>query len=142
MQARRYEQAESGYQVVIRAGAAERTRRMFYGRHTAGWRYSINKPAGPRWPSSIPQGHRHDRPRVEQADQRRLENDLSGADTLIGFFQDYVDFLIERGQTEKALEVAESSRARVLNQRLEHPRSGSGELPDRQGSPRRKRLTR
>ena len=39
---------------------------------------------------------------------------------LIGFFQDYVDFLIERGQTEKALEVAESSRARVLNQRLEH----------------------
>ena len=40
--------------------------------------------------------------------------------TLIGFFQDYVDFLIERGQTEKALEVAESSRARVLNQRLEH----------------------
>jgi len=39
---------------------------------------------------------------------------------LIGFFQDYVDFLIERGQSEKALEVAESSRARVLNQRLEH----------------------
>ena len=39
---------------------------------------------------------------------------------LIGFFQDYVDFLIDRGQTEKALEVAESSRARVLNQRLEH----------------------
>jgi CHAT domain-containing protein len=39
---------------------------------------------------------------------------------LIGFFQDYVDFLIERGHTEKALEVAESSRARVLNQRLEH----------------------
>ena len=39
---------------------------------------------------------------------------------LIGFFQDYVDFLIQRGQTEKALEVAESSRARVLNQRLEH----------------------
>jgi CHAT domain-containing protein/tetratricopeptide (TPR) repeat protein len=40
--------------------------------------------------------------------------------TLIGFFQDYVDFLIGRGQTGKALEVAESSRARVLNQRLEH----------------------
>jgi CHAT domain-containing protein len=40
--------------------------------------------------------------------------------TLIGFFQDYVDFLVERGQTEKALEVAESSRARVLNQRLGH----------------------
>jgi CHAT domain-containing protein/tetratricopeptide (TPR) repeat protein len=40
--------------------------------------------------------------------------------TLFGFFQDYVDFLIERGQMEKALEVAESSRARVLNQRLKH----------------------
>jgi len=39
---------------------------------------------------------------------------------LIGFFQDYVYFLIEQDQTEKALEVAESSRARVLNQRLEH----------------------
>jgi CHAT domain-containing protein/Tfp pilus assembly protein PilF len=39
---------------------------------------------------------------------------------LIGFFQDYVDFLIGRGQIGKALEVAESSRARVLNQRLEH----------------------
>lgn len=37
---------------------------------------------------------------------------------LIGFFQDYVDFLIQQGETGKALEVAESSRARVLNQRL------------------------
>lgn len=41
---------------------------------------------------------------------------------LIRFFQDYVDFLIERGQPEKALEMAESSRARVLNQRLERLR--------------------
>jgi CHAT domain-containing protein len=41
-------------------------------------------------------------------------------DILIGFFQDYIDFLIDRGQTRKALDVAESSRARVLNQRLEH----------------------
>lgn len=40
--------------------------------------------------------------------------------TLIGFFQDYVEFLIDRGQSQRALEVAESSRARVLNQRLEH----------------------
>ena len=38
---------------------------------------------------------------------------------LIRFFQDYVDFLIERGESQKALEMAESSRARVLNQRLE-----------------------
>lgn len=38
---------------------------------------------------------------------------------LIGLFQDYVDFLIENGQTDRALEMAESSRARVLSQRLE-----------------------
>ncbi len=39
---------------------------------------------------------------------------------LIGFFQDYVDFLIAQGHPARALEVAESSRARVLNQRLGH----------------------
>jgi CHAT domain-containing protein len=44
---------------------------------------------------------------------------------LIRFFQDYVDFLIETGQTRQALEMAESSRARVLNQRLER----QGEVP-------------
>ncbi len=38
---------------------------------------------------------------------------------LIGIFQDYVDFLLENGQTGRALEVAESSRARVLSQKLE-----------------------
>jgi CHAT domain-containing protein/tetratricopeptide (TPR) repeat protein len=37
----------------------------------------------------------------------------------IAFFKDYVDFLIENGQSERALEVAESSRARVLSQKLE-----------------------
>jgi CHAT domain-containing protein/predicted negative regulator of RcsB-dependent stress response len=47
------------------------------------------------------------------------------APDLIHFFQDYVDFLIERGQPETALEMAESSRARVLNQRLER----QGDVP-------------
>jgi CHAT domain-containing protein len=47
------------------------------------------------------------------------------APDLIRFFQDYVDFLIERGQPETALEMAESSRARVLNQRLER----QGDVP-------------
>jgi CHAT domain-containing protein/tetratricopeptide (TPR) repeat protein len=41
-------------------------------------------------------------------------------------YQQYVDFLSERGQKEKALEVAESSRARLMGQKLE---SGSFELP-------------
>ncbi len=38
---------------------------------------------------------------------------------LIRFYDRYIDFLVERGQTEKALEAAESSRARVLDERLE-----------------------
>jgi CHAT domain-containing protein/tetratricopeptide (TPR) repeat protein len=38
---------------------------------------------------------------------------------LIGVFQDYVAFLIDTGQTDRALEMAESSRARVLSQKLE-----------------------
>jgi CHAT domain-containing protein/Tfp pilus assembly protein PilF len=44
---------------------------------------------------------------------------------LIRFFQDYVDFLIERGRPDTALEMAESSRARVLNQGLER----QGDVP-------------
>ena len=36
-----------------------------------------------------------------------------------GFYQDYVGFLAEQGQKEKALEVAESSRARLLMQKLD-----------------------
>jgi len=37
---------------------------------------------------------------------------------LIGLFQDYAAFLVAQGQIERALEMAESSRARVLTQRL------------------------
>lgn len=43
-----------------------------------------------------------------------------------GTYQQYVDFLSEQGQKEKALEVAESSRARLMGQKLE---SGSFVLP-------------
>lgn len=39
-------------------------------------------------------------------------------ENLIEFYRDYVDFLVDRGQVEKALAVAESSRARVLASRL------------------------
>lgn len=43
-----------------------------------------------------------------------------------GVYQQYVDFLSEQGQKERALEVAESSRARLMGQKLE---SGSFVLP-------------
>jgi CHAT domain-containing protein len=38
---------------------------------------------------------------------------------LISFYDRYINFLVDRGQPERALEVAESSRARVLDERLE-----------------------
>ena len=43
------------------------------------------------------------------------------------FYQDYVGFLAEQGQKEKALEIAESSRARLLLQRLD---GRTAALPD------------
>lgn len=60
---------------------------------------------------------------------------------LIRFFQDYVDFLIERGEPEKALQMAESSRARVLSQRLEKQGSLPGTL-DLEGLKRAARSAR
>src|SRR5262249_25498344 len=44
---------------------------------------------------------------------------------LISFYQAYVDALVERGDYDKALQVAESSRARVLAERI------STKTPDR-----------
>ncbi len=44
---------------------------------------------------------------------------------LIRFYQDYVDFLVERGESERALAVAESSRARALGQRLNKPEAAA-----------------
>ena len=38
---------------------------------------------------------------------------------LMRFYQDYVDFLVERGESDRALEMAEHSRARVLARRLD-----------------------
>lgn len=39
---------------------------------------------------------------------------------LIQFYQNYVSFLLSTGQPEKALEIADSSRARLLSRRLEN----------------------
>jgi len=46
---------------------------------------------------------------------------LSYLSSLIDFYQRYVDFLVERGETERAAEVADSSRARLLDERLNSP---------------------
>jgi CHAT domain-containing protein len=48
----------------------------------------------------------------------RDEYKLSYLSSLIDFYQRYVDFLVDRGQPDRAAEVAESSRARLLDERL------------------------
>lgn len=48
----------------------------------------------------------------------RIENQLTFLSRLIGFYQEYVDALMERGDGRQALRVAESSRARILQERL------------------------
>lgn len=48
----------------------------------------------------------------------REEYKLSYLSSLIESYQQYVDFLVTRGQVERALEVAESSRARLLDEKL------------------------
>lgn len=113
-----YQVAESGFQSVIRrAPEADAPDVLWeaYGALAALYRQN-RRPA---------QAEKQYRNAIDTIDRewRRLGSDdwkISFlAPHLIRFFQDYVDFLIERGQPEKALEMAESSRARVLNQQLE-----------------------
>lgn len=49
----------------------------------------------------------------------RADNRMTYLAKLIRFYDRYINFLVNRGQPEKALEVAESSRALVLDERLE-----------------------
>lgn len=54
----------------------------------------------------------------------RVDNRMTYLAKLIRFYDRYINFLVDRGQPERALEVAESDRARVLDERLEskpHP---------------------
>jgi CHAT domain-containing protein/Tfp pilus assembly protein PilF len=48
----------------------------------------------------------------------RDEFKLSYLESLIRFYHAYVDFLVTRDQTERALEIAETSRARLLDERV------------------------
>lgn len=70
-------------------------------------------------PEKADQEYHHALALVDQG-RSRLVNDeykLSYLASLIGFYQDYVDFLMSRGRTEQALELVEASRARILNER-------------------------
>ena len=46
---------------------------------------------------------------------------LSYLSSMIRFYRNYVDFLVEEGHTDRALEVVESSRARILTERIGSP---------------------
>jgi len=120
MKARQYKQAESGYRTAIERAPRAHAPDVLW--QAYGGLAALYQETG--------------RPKLAEAQFRnaidtidREWNKLTAGNwkttflapaTLIGFFRDYVDFLIERGEAEKGLEVAESSRARVLNQRLEH----------------------
>jgi CHAT domain-containing protein len=52
-----------------------------------------------------------------RSDLRKTEYKLSFLTRLIRFYQDYVDALVDQGKIERALEIADSSRGRVLAER-------------------------
>ena len=63
-----------------------------------------------------------------RSDLRKTDYKLSFLTQLISFYRDYVDVLVSQGQDERALEIAESSRGRVLaeRQQVEAPVRASG----------------
>jgi CHAT domain-containing protein/Tfp pilus assembly protein PilF len=116
---KRYTQAETDYRSVIRIAEQAHAWDVLWGAYDQlGYLY----------------GNAH-RPKLAEAQYRKaihtidsewsklrsddFKSTFLAPSHLIGIFQDYVDFLLENGQTGRALEVAESSRARVLSQKLE-----------------------
>lgn len=55
----------------------------------------------------------------QRAALAKVDNRMTYFAKLIRFYDRYINFLVDRGQPERALEVAESSRARVLDERLQ-----------------------
>jgi len=55
----------------------------------------------------------------QRAALAQMDNRMTYFAKLIRFYDRYINFLVDRGQPERALEVAESSRARVLDERLQ-----------------------
>jgi CHAT domain-containing protein len=56
---------------------------------------------------------------VQRSALAGVDNRMTYFDRLIRFYDRYINFLVDRGQADRALEVAEFSRARVLDERLE-----------------------
>lgn len=117
---RRYQQAERGFQTVIAQAPRVHAPELLWQAHggLAVLYQQTGRPA---------QAEAQYRNAIQTIDREwdQLKSDdwkltFLAPETMIGFFQDYVDFLVARGQSGKALAVAESSRARVLNQRLGH----------------------
>jgi CHAT domain-containing protein len=54
-----------------------------------------------------------------QAGLTKDDYKLSYLSSLVRFYRSYVDFLVQRGAVDQALEVVESSRARILTERVE-----------------------
>jgi CHAT domain-containing protein/Tfp pilus assembly protein PilF len=64
---------------------------------------------------------------VIEENQSRLSSDqykISFLSRLINFHQDYVEYLMRAGEWKRALEVADSSRARILAERLKFENAG------------------
>ena len=76
---------------------------------------------------------------IEQRGKKLLkdEHKLSYLSSLIQFYREYVDFLVAHRQPEKALEVAESSRSHVLEER-----AGSAATVDRHSAEDYRQLAR
>ena len=53
-----------------------------------------------------------------QAGLTKDEYKLFYLSSLVRFYRSYVDYLVQRGETDRALEVVESSRARILTERV------------------------
>ena len=120
LKAFRYERAKQGYLSVIERAPRAHAPELLWQAHRglAVLYQQTGKPA-------LAEAHYRDAMATIDREWYKLNSDdwkttFLAPDLLIGFFQDYVGFLIDRGEIQKALGVAESSRARVLNQRLEH----------------------
>jgi CHAT domain-containing protein len=61
-----------------------------------------------------------------RANLRQDESKFSFLSRLIAFYRDYVDFLIDRGDTRGAFRIAQSCRARVLEEKLHVDGSAGG----------------
>jgi CHAT domain-containing protein len=68
----------------------------------------------------------------QRASLLEYEDKLTYFSSLIEFYQDRVDYMMARGRTEEALEIAESSRARTLAEKLQlaHMRHGPATARD------------